>query len=248
MQDDLIILMFHRVHDISQEFTIEKFEDYLRTLVEHFTIVLPGEKPDTKQPKLCLTFDDAYCDFYFYAYPLLKKYNVKTVLAVATDFILDSTELSPENRLSIPYPKGMQDNLWHTHAPFCTWPELKEMADSGLVMMASHSASHPHMTAPDTDLQREIVLSKQQLEAKLSRAINCFIYPYGNYNRRVHKMVRQHYAWDFRIGSALNKHWQQKGALYRVDAEKLWPQNKPFDTRLLRKLRWKYWVNQLRGK
>lgn len=244
----LIILMFHRVFDESQGFDEEAFEQYLKYLISHFHITMPGEPLKKNKINICLTFDDAYCDFYFHVYPLLKKYNIKAVLGVTTDYIVDSTTHTQNVRLSVPYPQGMENEVWLKQVPFCTWDELKQMHDSGYVSMASHSASHPHLTDPDCDLAREIIDSKNLLSEKLNANINSFIYPFGDFNKKVHRMVREHYDWDLRIGSALNKTWQTKGPLYRVDAEKYWPSNIPFSDKLLRKMNFKYWVNQLRGK
>lgn len=248
MRTKLIMLMFHRVVDVNQQFDANKFERYIQYLKNTFTICDPFGPLTLKTLNICLSFDDAYCDFYFYVYPLLKRYNIKAILGVSTDYIMESTSLNSETRLSVPYPDGMHSTIWRDKVPFCTWQELKEMSDSGHVIMASHSASHPHLTDPNCDLKKEIIDSKNILEEKLQHPINSFIYPYGDYNRQVHKLVKQHYQWDLRIGSALNYDWPEKSPIYRIDAEKYWPQNEAFSEKSLRKMTMKYWLNRLRGR
>lgn len=240
--------MFHRVHDISQQFEKHKFEAYLTYLRENYTFCVPQDPLQLNTLNICLTFDDAYCDFYYYVYPLLKQYNLKAILGVSTDYIVDTTTIDKTTRLSVPYPKGMNSSIWQDKVPFCTWQELREMSESGHVIMASHSASHPHMTDSRCKLEREVIESKNIMQHKLDTPIDCFIYPYGDYNRSVHKLVRQHYRWDFRIGSASNRHWPSNNPLYRIDAEKFWPQTLPFTDKDLRKMNRKYWINRLRRK
>lgn len=248
MNTKLIILMFHRVHDSSQQFDKDIFEQYLQYLSENFSFSMPGDALSTQKTNICLSFDDAYCDFYFYAYPLLKKYNARALLGVSTDYIVEETTQNAQTRLSVPYPKGMENDIWRTQVPFCTWQELREMSNSPYVTIASHSASHPHVTDKNCDLQKEIVGSKIILEQQLQKKVDCFIYPYGDFNTSAHHFVKQHYAWDFRIGSALNHGWQKKGPLYRLDAEKHWPQKLPLTPQLFYKLNMKYWLNRLRGR
>lgn len=73
-----------------------------------------------------ITFDDGLLSFYEEAYPLIKKYKFPVVLAVVgkwTDEGLDTGYGLPNNE----------------SAKMATWKQLKEMSDSGLVLIASHS-------------------------------------------------------------------------------------------------------------
>lgn len=64
-----------------------------------------------------LTIDDADISVYRQAWPLLKKYNVKAHLFV---------------------PTGMVATQWSS-LDVCTWAQLKEMSDSGHVLIGSHT-------------------------------------------------------------------------------------------------------------
>src|SRR4029078_10371494 len=147
----IITLMFHRVFEPHLGYDPAQFERYLQYLLEHYPIVVPGDNLKRNAISICLTFDDAYYDFYYYVYPLLKKYNIKAILAVPVKYILDTTTLSAQTRLSVPYPQGMADNLFAQKAPFCTWEELREMADGKHVIMASHGFAHADLSHPNTD-------------------------------------------------------------------------------------------------
>ncbi|MCX6798396.1 MAG: polysaccharide deacetylase family protein [Candidatus Falkowbacteria bacterium] len=105
---------------------------------------------------LALTFDDGYADFYTQAWPLLKKYNLKSTLYVII------------NDLDKPgYIKSS---------------ELKELAGSGLVEIGSHTFNHPDLrtlTARQTNY--EINLSRQALARLSGQPILSFAYPFGLY-------------------------------------------------------------------
>lgn len=215
----LIVLMYHRVGKEKHANTLEMYRAHFLALKERFQIVLPGD-PLTR-PAVCLTFDDATFDFYHSIFPLLKEFKMRVVLGVPVRYILEKSALSPEERLAIPYPLAMQDGLFETKAPFCTWEELQEMVASGLVEVASHSYSHCNLTFPFVDLEREVIMSKNILEKKLPQVVSSFIYPFGKVNGSLHKLVSQYYSYTFRIGSALNRRWISSKPLSRIPADNL---------------------------
>lgn len=240
--------MFHRVNDVSIGFEPAKFERYLDYLVNQFPIVLPGEDLKSRTA-VCLTFDDAYYDFYHHVFPLLQKYNIKALLAVPVGYIKDDTDVSPEIRLSVPYVKGMEDPSYASKTPFCTFKELREMAHSGLVDIASHGYLHQNLAKDDADFSQEIVLSKKILQDKLDAPVTNFVYPYGRMSKHAHDLVCQHYTFGIRIGSALNMGWDfSKRFVYRINADPLWTKYKPISAMLLNKLTLKYWGNRIRSK
>lgn len=62
----------------------------------------------------------------------------------------------------------------------CTWSELKEMADSGLVEIGSHTATHPILSSvTDEESWQELVMSRDQLEYGLSGKVSSFCFPNG---------------------------------------------------------------------
>jgi peptidoglycan/xylan/chitin deacetylase (PgdA/CDA1 family) len=247
---NLLVLMYHKIFEPSSPEFIHKFESHLDYLTKNFPIVLPGDKLEKNKLNICLTFDDAYCDFYSHVYPLLQTYQAKAILAVPTKYILDSTEISQDIRLSVPYPTGMDNLLFQTHAPFCTWDELKTMAHSPNVALASHSHSHLHLAKELTcqqDFDREILLSKQIIEHKTQTPVNNFVYPYGNFSRSLDKKVHEIYPHTFRIGSALNNSWE-RNLLYRVDATPFWLNTLSLGPETLNKYKKQYYWNRIRFK
>ncbi len=204
----LAAMMYHRV-GVEGKHTnpLDLFRSHLMFLKEHYNIVLPGDPLPKRKLSICLTFDDAMFDFYQYVYPLLKELDLKALLGVPPRYILDTTDLSPEQRLSGPYTLAMQDGFFDQKAPFCTWEEINEMVSSGHVEVASHSYMHCNLTFSFVDLTRAVVEAKSILESKLPQAISSFIYPFGQVNQRLQEFVSEYHPYAFRIGSAFNWSW-----------------------------------------
>lgn len=247
---NLLVLMYHKIFEPTAPDLIKKFEAHLKYLSQHFSLVLPNDPLDSKRLNICLTFDDAYYDFYSHVFPLLQQYQAKALLAVPTSYILDNTSLSSEMRLSVPYPRGMHQKLFETHAPFCTWQELKAMAKTPYVELASHSHTHIHLARElytEKDFERELQLSKQLIETHTEVPVQSFVYPFGNFSRNLDKKVHSLYPYTFRIGSALNASWQ-KGLFYRVDATPFWLDNLSLCNKKLNQYKRQYYWNRIRLK
>lgn len=112
-----------------------------------------------------ITFDDGYRDFYTYAFPILKKYNLHAEIYIITGFVGG-------------------DN-------YMTWDMLKEIRDSGLVTIGSHTVNHLYLTSfPWDQVQNQLTSSKQTLESILGITITDFCYPYGAVNNDVAAAVK----------------------------------------------------------
>lgn len=203
----LLAIMYHRIGLGKYTNSLSLFREHFQWMIKRYPIVLPGDPLDKKRLSVCLTFDDATCDFYHFIFPLLKELQLRVLLGVPAKYIVDHSTLSIEERLSIPHSLAMQEGFFDQKHSFCTWEELREMVSSGLVEVASHSWAHCNLLFPFVDLQREVVQSKEIIELQLPQAVSSFIYPFGKVNRVLHEYVSNHYPYSFRIGSALNWGW-----------------------------------------
>lgn len=264
----ILSLMFHRIHDPLNKERVSQFEQFLKTLVKNYDIVLPsqivtnGSSAITsvmtssnhcsakRSVAICLTFDDAYYDFYHYVYPLLKSLNIKALLAIPVNAIMADSHAQPATRLAITTLHRSSAHASPIATPLCTWKELNEMADSGHVIMASHGYQHADLTLKETDIQQEVAYSKTILEQRLKQSIDYFVYPYGRMSSHIHRYVRQHYAYGIRIGNAYNVGSPlSSGLIYRLDADPFWIKNKKIDHPVLNlQLLLKYYGNRLRLK
>ncbi len=211
--------MYHRIGPKGKYATpTPLFEEHLAYLRDH-PIVLPGESFSCRSISYCITFDDAFYDFYHVVYPLLQQYRIRALLAVPTGYIVEDTQNTPEERLRIPYHLAMQEGIFEKHVPFCTWKELQEMSNSQYVSIASHSHWHSNLTFPFVKRHKEIVESKMLLESKLQQSVDSFVYPFGRWNPEVDREVASHYTYRFRIGEGINFSWQGQ-PLLRVGADR----------------------------
>ena len=217
----LRVVMYHHINsdDLPLSNSDAMMDAHLRLIKERYTSVFPGE--EASDP-ICLTFDDAYYDFYHYVFPLLKRYGLKALLAVPAAYILDDTDVEPHERLSLTHREIYEGEHYRTHAPFCTCAELREMIRSGLVAVASHSMHHVNLGEPGVDLAEEIAGSKRVLEEKLGYRIDSFVLPFGKYNEASVAFARERYRYVFRIGNAFNPSWEGIGGLvYRIKGDGL---------------------------
>lgn len=106
-----------------------------------------------------LTFDDGCKDIYTNAYPILQKYNIPFTMFVVTNAV---------------------------GADGCvSWEELKEMQDSGLALIASHSTNHTEFNKLSVaETLENVDSSYKALEENLGeQKTKIFTYPYGLYSQ-----------------------------------------------------------------
>ena len=242
----LLIAMLHRVSDDNPE-TWQRCQQWLTTIVQRYSVVSPGDELRSRV-NLCLTFDDAYADFYHYVFPLLQSLKISVTLAVPTAFILDDTKTPMAKRIGIPEKQALQDGVWQ-QGSLCTWTELKTMADSGLVKLASHGHRHIGLADPAYDAIVEQQQSKALIAERTGYEPDAYIYPYGGFTSVQHAQAQQVYHCLMRIGGASNANWQPRNKLlYRFDAEPMWRAGKLPGWQ--NRINWllKRWQNQLRGR
>lgn len=117
-----------------------------------------------------LTFDDGYKGVYKNVFPIAKKYNIPF-----TAFIITK-------------------NMGNTGV--FTWEEAKEMQDSGLVTIASHSIDHPEFTKLTTEeAVKNVNDSYKIIEEKLGeQKTKVFTYPYGLYTEeQINQLEKEEY-------------------------------------------------------
>lgn len=105
-----------------------------------------------------VTFDDGYLSNYEYAYPTLKKLGMKGTIFVITGRM------------------GVSDTAY----PHFTWEQAREMEQSGVIDIESHTDTHPHLEDVDAaTLALEIRRSYYLLATKLNKTPVAMAYPYG---------------------------------------------------------------------
>lgn len=114
---------------------------------------------------IIVTFDDGYLSNYEVAYPILKKLNIPATIFIVTDTV---GEKSGDGKVN------------YTHF---TWEQAKEMQDSGLIDIESHTNDHVRLGELDTDtVNYELRKSKYLIEKHLGKTCDMIAYPYGSYS------------------------------------------------------------------
>ena len=237
-------MMYHHVSSDRCSNDLEIFEQHLAYISENYTSLFPTFE---KLPKkaICLVFDDGYYDFYKFIYPLLKKYDLKALLAVVPKYILDDTDKDDVTRLGFEHNDLFKE---YKNATFCTYKELTEMSKSGHIQVVSHSYSHKNLLENHVNVKEELIKSKEIIEQKLNTEVESFVYPFGKYNQEILDETMKHYKYSFRIGNAINHDFHGiNGVIYRIDGDFLKSPHEIFQFKNMLKFKFKAYIKQLVG-
>lgn len=166
------ILLYHNVlesypvEDSIVTVTPQLFEEHVTSLVnagytpisfDEYLSAANGTGTLPAKPVI-ITLDDGYETNYTYAYPVLKKHNVKATIFAAVKYMGETPG---------------------EHKHF-TWEQAREMQQSGLVSIQSHTYGHENMLPLDAfAAEREIRYSKYLMEKNLGVPCNVLAFPYG---------------------------------------------------------------------
>ncbi len=156
------------------DITPQLFEQELKYLQDNgYKTITPDELNDyftnngatSVDKSVIITFDDGWENQYNYAYPLLKKYNMKATFYIYT------------------MPIG------HNH--FLTWDQVLEMKNNGM-NIGSHTVNHPYLKKTnDIDLKNEMTESKKIIESHIGESVNNFASPYGYSDDRIVSFIKE---------------------------------------------------------
>lgn len=216
----LLSLTYHHVNSDQFSNKLEVIEEHFNYISTRYKTIFPSEyQASIINIQLCLVFDDAYYDFYHYVFKLLVKYNIKAVLAVPTSYIIEDTNYDSKTRLEVMHSEIMKAENYKNLVPFCTWNELTEKVESKLVKIASHGHKHIRLaTASDSEIEKELGLSKNIIESKINDCCDIFVYPYYSYNMKVFEKSRSFYKYCFVSGGIID-YKIKNGLIFRVSAD-----------------------------
>lgn len=182
------ILMLHRVVErigpqpeaktleVTIDFFAKTMDDFLRQGVDFICIDQVSERVKSKNRHLfvCITFDDGYLDTYTHAYPVLKKRQIPFCVYMTRDFY-----------------RGIAKPHWNPGVEMMDREQLIAMASDPLCTIGVHTCSHPHLSQLiEEDQRREIEECKADLEQIIEKPVCHFAYPYGDYDERTLRLVK----------------------------------------------------------
>lgn len=151
---------------------------------------------------VAITFDDGYLDNYQYAFPILKRYNIRAIIFIVVDWVGKSSELGPpevdwgsELRIkNLPNHNSGKRLIkeGQLNDVIMNWDMVKEMQESGLIEFYSHTMSHRRCAelSPE-ELSKELRDSKNIIEEKLHKTCSCLCWPKGSYNEDAIRIARE---------------------------------------------------------
>lgn len=172
------VLMYHGVSDeniwgYTELFVspgeMEKQLQYLRD--NGFTPIWFSDlsRVDEIEKPVILTFDDGHLDNYQELFPLLQKYEMKATIFVITGNL------------------GVNPN-------FMTWEQAREMVQSGLVAIESHTVTHPYLNTLSEDQQRtELEASRKKILEEIGIPSQVLCFPSGQYNETTLALMEGQY-------------------------------------------------------
>lgn len=204
------ILVYHHISSTlndSLNITEEQFEQQLQEIIKQNIKVISFTelydifncKKSLDSKAVILTFDDGYIDNYQNAFRILKKFKLKGSFAI------------------IPSLVGKIEN---GERKFMNWKEIIELSENGMEIL-SHSLTHPILTKLSSlQIDFELSESKKILESKLSKKIDTFVFPYGNYSNEMQKNLKNSNYLGGRIYSQSTK--MSANFVYFLPAKKVY--------------------------
>jgi poly-beta-1,6-N-acetyl-D-glucosamine N-deacetylase len=158
-----------------------------------------------------LTFDDGFESFYTRVFPILKAFGAPALLAVTGAWMADAPGSTVDYGAGIAFgPTVAYGDLDVPRGTFLTWPQVREMAASGLVEIASHTFalhkgipanpqgnSEPAIVTHGFDaardayendpayrarLDQDAAAMARKIEQETGRAPRALVWPYGENN------------------------------------------------------------------
>lgn len=176
---EIVALMHHSVGPGDWQFTVrpELFRWQIEYLIKHKFVfitaeelrqILKGQKVAPRRAVL-LTFDDGYYDFVSHVLPILKEFNLPSIVFVHAD--------RSSERLG-------------NDLPLLSWEDICYIKKYR-VEIGNHSYSHPDLkTLSSEELRSEISKSKEVFLKEISKHPKFFAFPGGRYNQNVVDSLR----------------------------------------------------------
>lgn len=181
------ILVYHRFGKVMADSMTVKTTvlaahlEYLRT--HGYTVIplgrliayLRGAAPPPPSHSVVITADDGHKSVYTDMFPLITRYHVPVTLFI--------------------YPSAISNAKYAM-----TWQQLREMRDSGLVDIQSHTLWHPNFRhekkrlSPDgyeKFVRLQMSKSKQVLEQRLGGRVDMLAWPFGIYDQELMNLASQ---------------------------------------------------------
>ena len=142
------------------------------------------------QKPVLITFDDGYYNNYLYGFPILQEQNMKAVISIIGLYTDKFSEVD-------------ENNAYYSH---CTWPQINEMLQSGLVEIQNHTynlhtynngrhgcakkAGEP-LASYRSMLCEDVLKLQNRITEMTGAASSTFTYPFGSFSKETKQIIRE---------------------------------------------------------
>lgn len=193
----ILILAYHRVYP-GYHTEPDVFEWQIKTLKNKFvpitleqTIKFIKGEFKINNDGFVITFDDGWADNFFYAYPILKKYNIPATIFIPTNFIADKRIEKFDYFKAKNMNEAMAEIKQKGYSPdFLTWEEINQM--KSLIQIESHGHNHLHhpKNSPE-NIKNDLEKSIEIIFKKTGRKPKYLAWPYGEYDEKTIKIAAE---------------------------------------------------------
>lgn len=202
IEANIPIFMYHWIKDDTGDYPypenmvkIDELKKQMEYLKENnYDVIFASEinKVQHYKKPVVLTFDDGWQDVYNIAFPYAKELNMKLNMYVITDFV------------------GTPG--------YCTLEQLKEMKESGLVEIDSHTLSHPYLAQlSEEQVKKELEESKAYLKENLGIESLVICYPSGSQNTMVQNVAKENYKYGLLMDGGVFNYNSDNSNLYAIE-------------------------------
>ncbi len=196
------IFMYHWIKDDTGDYPypenmvkIEELKRQMEYLKENnYDVIFTSEIDKVQHYKkpVILTFDDGWQDVYNIAFQYAKELNMKINMYIITDLV------------------GTPG--------YCTLEQLKEMNESGLVEIDSHTLSHRYLAQlSEEEVKKELEESKIYLKENLGIESSVICYPSGSQNDMVQSIAKDNYKYGLLMDGGVFKYNSKSSNLYAIE-------------------------------
>lgn len=171
-------LLFHEIKDYQRD----TFECLINFLHKNYGFISPDACIPfyrTNGIRFVISFDDGFSSQSEAAREILDPLNIKALFFVCPRYVGLQGKKAAE--FAIVNMKRVDVTHMTSDLYPVSWDDLLSLSSKGHVV-GSHGLNHMRLTetSNEVDLEREILLSGEELEEMLHRKINWFAYPYGS--------------------------------------------------------------------
>jgi peptidoglycan/xylan/chitin deacetylase (PgdA/CDA1 family) len=207
--------------------SLDEFEEQMNFLAKNNWKTLTSDefylfkKGELSLPKksVLITFDDGWRDNFIYAYPILKKYNLRATLFIITEWIEKASSDIDYEFFPLGHNACKKAVAKEPRKVLCTWEELKNMQDVFDIHIHTHTHRDEYFTAPTW--KEEFINSRELFKQKMGKDDHHLCWPRGYYTSElIQEALKENFDIFYTTKRGINKPDNKLLEIKRMHAKK----------------------------